>query len=263
MHIIVIHINLKSYIDGIHISIYLYLLYLSFASFWVNHQKCHQPPTSNFHKDLHIFPGRSFPTPKLPFGGWRLEVPTGECGLVAQLPPAKTMIPWYPPASPWLLRYISLYLLRHPCKTKLIYEIYGKIHTKKHVGMTLLGCTWIHNDTWNDSHQQAQLSNFCPHQAISPVTLPSEVILHEGKRGQDLWLPSRFYLLCRPLACSFKSISLMKINTMVVSSVQILGPPTKKHLYDILWFQCKPLLSIAISCHHWTYPKDVDGTTTT
>ena len=101
MHIIVIHIYLKSHIDGIHIShIYIISFVSFFCIFWVNHQKCHQPPTSNFHKDLHIFPGRSFPAPKLPFGGWWLEVPTGECGLVAQLPPVKTMIPWYPPRHP-------------------------------------------------------------------------------------------------------------------------------------------------------------------
>ena len=109
MHIIVIHIYLKSYIDVIHIShIYIFCIFLCN----ILGESSKMPPTSNFHKDLHIFPRRSFPAPKLPFGGWRLEVPTGECGLVAQLPPVKTMIPWYPPASPRLLRYISLYLLQ-------------------------------------------------------------------------------------------------------------------------------------------------------
>ena len=109
----------------------------------------------------------------------------------------------------------------------------------KYIPKNMLGCTWIHNDTWNDFPSTSTTSNFCPQQAISQVTLPSEVILHEGKRGQDLWLPS-----------SFESISLRKINTMVISSVQILGPPTKKYMcmifYDSNVSPCYPLPSAVI-----------------
>ena len=121
-----------------------------------------------------------------------------------------TMIP--PRVTPVAAIHISLFITEL-CKTKLIYEIYGKIHTKNMLGWhwDVLGYVMIHETT---SHRQAQLSNFCPHQAISQVTLPSEVILHEGKRGQDLWLPSltsqKILLLGRPLAGSFKSISWRK-----------------------------------------------------
>ena len=59
----------------------------------------------------------------------------------------------------------------------------------------MLGGTWIHDDTWKDFPSTSAASNFCPHQAISQVTLPSEVILHEGKRGQDLWLQPKRVLL--------------------------------------------------------------------
>ena len=65
----------------------------------------------------------------------------------------------------------------------------------------------------------------------------------------------KILLLSRPLACSSESTSWMTINTMLTTGVQIPGHLQKMLVYKILWFQCKPLLSIAISMM-WMAPPN-------